>query len=357
MLLRQIEAEQFLSVGDRVRLEVGPGLTVITGPNGVGKTNLGACLDLGRAVVGRAAGDPAAERLALYESAGHDGAGSFTVALDLDLDQAWERQRVRAFVCAAYACTMRDDPGGPSADDDDIVVRQWLQGDSLAPLWSGRLLVRYESAQARPWFAAWEFSYAGGTWHVVLEGDGSGQLRRGPADHLAQPAGAGTVRDFLLKSKPRADSRLDFRVALEKMSAPVAFTVQPLAGGQGRVPASLRELAPGLSVTEHANRGFPFEFVLSSLLQRGLTLTDNRRLPLRRRFSYAEIWDRGELRDGADVAAELYRLKIGDARARERFGQVQATFRALTGRALEVRAAESSGRWPGAGDDHRTCRG
>ncbi len=96
MRLRQIEAEQFLSVGDRVLLEVAPGLTVITGPNGVGKTNLGACLDLARAVVGRAAGDPAAERLGLYESAGHDGAGSFIVALGLDLDQELERRQVRA---------------------------------------------------------------------------------------------------------------------------------------------------------------------------------------------------------------------------------------------------------------------
>jgi hypothetical protein len=85
---------------------------------------------------------------------------------------------------------------------------------------------------------------------------------------------------------------------------------------------------------EYRNRGFTFEYVLSSLLRRGLVLTDNRRLPLRRRFTHEEIWEPAELRDGADVAAELYRLKIGDAENRERFGQVQATFRSLTGRVL-----------------------
>ena len=97
----------------------------------------------------------------------------------------------------------------------------------------GPALVRYESAMVRPWFAAWEFSHAGGTWHVVLEGDGSGQLRRGKADPLARPAGAGSVKEWLLASKPQSETRLDFRVALEQMSQPVAFSVQSLTGGQG----------------------------------------------------------------------------------------------------------------------------
>jgi len=89
--------------------------------------------------------------------------------------------------------------------------------------------------------------------------------------------------------------------------------------------------------------------VLSCLLQRGVVLTDNRRLPLRRRFSYEEIWEPAELRDGANVAAELYRLKSGDARDRERFAHVQATFKNLTGRAVELRAraAHDDGQEPG----------
>jgi ABC-type transport system involved in cytochrome c biogenesis ATPase subunit len=347
--VRRIEAEQFLSAGTRVRLDLGEDLTVVTGPNGAGKTNLGACLDLARAVIARAAGDPAAERLSLYESAGHDGAASFWVALDLHLDQARERRRVWAFVCAAYACSPRAEPTAPSADEDDAQVREWLAEESLASLWSGRLLVRYEAAAVRPWFAAWEFRHGDGTWHVVLEGDGSGQLRHGPADPLAPLAGAGSVKEWLLASKPQAEVRLDFGVALEQMSQPVSFSVQSLPAGPGRVPASLRDLAPGLSATAYTNRGFTFEYVLSSLLQRGVVLTDNRRLPLRRRFSYEEIWEPAELRDGANVAAELYRLKSGDARDRERFAQVQVTFKNLTGRAVELRAraTHDDGQEPG----------
>src|SRR5580700_1881195 len=200
MLLRMIEAERFLSFGDRVRLQFDEGLTVLTGPNGAGKTNLGLCLDLARAVIGRASGDPGAGRLDRYQSAGHNGAGSFSVALDLELDQKRERDHVRAFVCAAYACATRGEPEEPSADEADVACREYLVSGSLAPLCSGRLLIRYEAALMQPWFAAWEFRHADGTWHVVLEGNGSGQLQRGPADPWAQPTSSGSFRDWLLAS-------------------------------------------------------------------------------------------------------------------------------------------------------------
>lgn len=348
VLLRGVEAERFLSFGDRVRLDMGPGLTVVTGPNGAGKTDLGLPLDLARAVIGRAASDPAAVRLGLYESAGYEGAGSFMVALHVELDQQWERERLWAFVCAGYACATRGEPGEPSADENDAIVREWLVKDSLAPLWSGRLIVRYESTMMRPWFAAWEFSHVGETWYVGLVGSGSGQLRRGLADPWEQSTGSVSLKDWLLASKPQDKSLLDFRVALEGMSQSVTFSVQSLTGGSGVVPASLREMAPGLSAAEYGNRGFPFEYLLSTMLQRGLVLTDNRRLPLKSQFTYEELRQSVDLRDGAGVAAELDRLKTGDVRERERFGHIQATFKGLTGRVLDVRSRHApEGQDPG----------
>lgn len=160
MLLRRIEAEGFLSFGQRLVFDVDPGLTVVTGPNGAGKSNLGRCLELGRAVIGQAGGDPAWDRLELYAGAGYQGAGSFRVALGLDLDQAWERDLVRAFVCAGFAGggSLRGSPGAPSEGELDELARSCLVQDSLAPLLSGSLVVCYDSAQQMPWFAAWEFS-------------------------------------------------------------------------------------------------------------------------------------------------------------------------------------------------------
>src|ERR1022692_276582 len=94
--LRWVEAEGFLSFGGRVRLELGPGLTVVTGPNAAGKSNLGRCLDVARAAVESVLGDTAARvRLSLYDDAGYEGAGEFVVRLGLDLDQEWERNLTR----------------------------------------------------------------------------------------------------------------------------------------------------------------------------------------------------------------------------------------------------------------------
>jgi hypothetical protein len=338
MLLRTVEAERFLSFRDRVRLQLDEGLTVVTGPNGAGKTNLGLCIDLVRTVIASASGVPDAGRLDRYQSAGHDGGGSFSVALDLELDQERERNRVRAFVCAAYACATRGEPDEPSAHEADAACRAGLVLTSLAPLCSGRLVARYEAALMRPWFAAWEFRNADSTWHVVLEGNGSGQLRRGSADPWAQQTSSGNFRDWLLASKPQDASSLDFRIALGKMNSGVSFSVQALTGGPGAIPVSLRELAPGLSAAEYGNRGFSFEYVLSSLLSRALVLTDNRRLPMRSRFTCTELRQPAELRDGADVAAVLHVLKNGEAEHRERFRQIQDRFKNLTGRDLEVRS-------------------
>lgn len=346
MRLHAVEAEMFLSFGERVRLELGAGLTVVTGPNGAGKTNLGLAVDLARAVIDRASGDADAERLDRYRSAGHDDAGSFWVALELEFDQEWERTRIWAFVCAGYACAVRGQPGEPAADEADAYCRRVLQRETVMPLFSGRLLVRCESAQVRPWFAAWEFGHGGETWHVVLDGEGDGQLRRGRADLPSPSAGSGSMRDWLLGGKPQAEAELDFGLALENMTQPVSFSVQSVSLGSAPVPASLREMAPSLNVAEYGNRMFSFGYLLSSLLRRGLVLTDNLRLPIRTRFGYDELREPAELRDGASVAAVLYALKNGGAEEQERFRRVQAAFEDLTGRSVEVRVrypAEGAG--------------
>jgi hypothetical protein len=62
---------------------------------------------------------------------------------------------------------------------------------------------------------------------------------------LAHPAGSGTVKDWLLGSKPQDKNELDFRVALENMSQPVSFSVQALMGGPGIVPGELAGAGAG----------------------------------------------------------------------------------------------------------------
>jgi energy-coupling factor transporter ATP-binding protein EcfA2 len=340
VLLGWVEAEGFLSFGERVRLDVGSGLLVVTGPNGAGKSNLGRCLDLARAVIGHAGGDPAADRLDLYEDAGHEGAGVFTVRLGIELDQDWERDLLWAFVCSCFTSTAVAQ-GGQTADELDAAVRAWLVRESLAPLWSGSLVIHCEAGSPRPWSAAWEFGHAGELWHVVLEGDGWQQLRPGKAEVPAKVSGSGPFKDWLLASKPQDDITMDFRVAMQETGQSVTFSA---GSGSSDVPESIRELGAILGA-DPSNRSFGFDQVMSAVLQRGIVLTDNRRLPLKRRFSLAELEHRADLRDGAAVAAELFRLKNGYPDERDRFAKIKVTFRDMTGRDLDVRAH------PAPGDD------
>jgi hypothetical protein len=338
MLLRSISAEGFLSFGDQLTLDVSPGLTVVTGPNGVGKSNLGRCLDLGRAAIGRTAGDPAFDRLDLYRDAGYQGARSFEVRLGLDLDQPWERSLVRSFVCAAFACSpeLQSQQQAPGPAASDAVARACIPEISLSPLWSGSLVVHHDSARQLPWFAAWEFGQASQTWHVVLNGQGGWQLCRGPADPSAMPTGSRPMPPWLLDAKPQDELVMDFGVALESLDQPVTFTVSSLSG-TGIIPDSLHELASALGVSEYGSKTFSFDEVMSAVLRRGIVLTDNRRLPLARRFTLDQLNQQADLRNGSGVAVELYRLRNGDVRQQERYEEISATFTHLTGRRLGLR--------------------
>jgi hypothetical protein len=122
------------------------------------------------------------------------------------------------------------------------------------------------------------------------------------------------------------------RIAKEQ---PVVFSVG--SSQAGRIPASVRELTIMLEIAP-ADRSFSFRQVMNLVLQRGIVLTDNRRLPLQRRFLLSELSGPVDLRDGAAVGGEIFRLKNGDSAEKGRFRQIQSTFKSLTGRDLDVRA-------------------
>lgn len=279
---------------------------------------------------------PESGRLDLYEEAGFEGAAEFTVKLDMVLDQPWEQDLVRTYVQAAYL-TSGPGPSLPADPPEESVG--WLEADSLAPLMTGTLVIRYRAAAARSWAAYWEFSDedSGVTWHAVLVDDqGIDQLRPGEAGEPERADGGTGFFGWLMQSKPQEADELDFRVAMRiAKEQPVVFSVG--SSQVGRIPASVRELALGLGIAPR-DRSFSFRQVMNLVLQRGIVLTDNRRLPLQRRFPLSELSGSVDLRDGAAVGGEIYRLKNGDFADKERFRQIQLTFKSLTGRDLDVRA-------------------
>lgn len=156
----------FLSFNESSALWLDEGLTVVTGPNGAGKSNLARSLDVARAVLA-SYDDPESERLDLYREAGFEGATEFTVKLDMALDQPWEQDLVRTHVRAAYLTAELGRP--PEAANSLEETVDWLVADSLAPLLTGTLVIRYRATAVRPWAAYWEFwdEDSGATWHAV----------------------------------------------------------------------------------------------------------------------------------------------------------------------------------------------
>jgi len=182
-----------------------------------------------------------------------------------------------------------------------------------------------------PWFAAWEFEHSGQAFHIVLSGQGGWALRLGPADPFAVPSGAAGVTDWLLGRESQDQRPLDFGVALQAMKQPVSFHVPSLTGS-GPIPDSLRELARALGAPDYQNRTFGFDQLMSAILQRGIVLTDNRKTAAGSAVTVDSLGQAADMRDGSNVAVELYRLRNGDVRQQERYEQITATFADLTRR-------------------------
>lgn len=205
---------------------------------------------------------------------------------------------------------------------------------------SGVLVIRYRRAATRAWSAAWQFTdaKAGTTWHAVLAGDdGIQQLRPGTAEHPTQAGYTVSFADWLMKSKPQDENLLDFRAAMQVTEQPVTFAASTGEHRTGSIPAGIRELSQQLGLAPEGQM-FSFNQVIRLVLQRGVVLTDNRRLPLRRRFPVSALSRAADLRDGAAVGAEIFRLKNGGPQDRAAFREIQSIFAELTGRKFEVRA-------------------
>jgi hypothetical protein len=338
VFVRFIGVAGFTSFGQPAQLDLDDGLTVVTGPNGAGKTNLGSSLDVLRCVLADH-GTSDSERLSLYEGAAFDGADAFTIKVGVDFDQPHERALVSSYVKAAYLTSRTDVKADSMASFEQSW--EWFDEGSLTALLSGTVVIRCRQAMARHWSADWELTDgAGRAWRVGLRGDGTDRLR--PGEPGSRPAtGAVLFADWLLESKPQTEAVLNFGKALENAKSEAAFSVNPQSGLQGTAEASAREFAALLGVAAD-NRSFSFRQVIGMIVRQGVVLTDNRRLPMSRRFPFSSLAGPFDPRDGTDVPAELFRLKNGVPRERHRFTEIQATFRGLTGRELEVRAAPAS---------------
>ncbi|MFD4257053.1 ATP-dependent endonuclease [Streptomyces sp. NPDC058534] len=146
-----------------------------------------------------------------------------------------------------------------------------------------------------------------------------------------------TFPDRDLAYKPREEApRIDFSQLLNHDNEISLQTTAPIDGSP--FPDSLRDLALLLGKNDPDSQVFNFTQVLNVILQRGVVLTDNRRLPLARGYELGNLRVAADLQDGSQVPGELYRLKNGTLEQRSRYENIRALFTHLVGCPFEVQA-------------------
>jgi hypothetical protein len=353
MRVTHVSAHDFMSFSS-IQLALGPGTTVVTGPNAVGKSNLGRIIDVIRLVVSSQAGSDRGNGLDVYARAPRHGVRRFRLTMGIELDQPWEQELVATFVRAAYASSAADLPaghGGPgtiSTGLRDRDARQRLNPESLELLLRGFLVVTYDGGAQPRWQASWHHSATGNlldsggpVWYMGLRSAGPVMRENGdvPASALSlAEAWRRVFPDDQIGTRPPGP-KLDFMRIFKEIEQPIDLRMGLNSDGLPLLD-SVRDLhlLLGWDADDAHRRRAEFVHVLDAILQRGIVLTDNRRLPLRRSFSLEAVGRQADLEDGSQIPAELYRLKNGPLRLRQRYQRIQDRFKALMGTGFDVQA-------------------
>ncbi|GIH66983.1 TOPRIM nucleotidyl transferase/hydrolase domain-containing protein [Microbispora siamensis] len=350
MLLTRIRAENFLSLR-HLDLSLDSPLTFITGPNGVGKTNIARCLDVVTTVLNHHTGRPDIDRLVLYESAARDEATSYSIELTLEFDQDWEKQLLTSYVQAAFIA-------GEAYSFSSMrleAAAQNIDQATLQPLLSGSLKLNFDSSRIGGlWWAAYEFTHLNNQWHIPLIG-GTSLIEPGPATPFLPIGGAQLSFTRLMlgidnpgpsdleRSIKELANGVDLRTALVKMpDQRASFEISPAFNTSGRIPQSLKELASALQIKQIINHTVTFAQLLAVIFRRTIVLTDNRRVPLKRHYDSTELEAPLDLRSGRNLAGELFRLKNGKSADRSLYAEAKKTFTFLTGQTFGLATTVSS---------------
>ncbi|MEW2071666.1 TOPRIM nucleotidyl transferase/hydrolase domain-containing protein [Streptomyces sp. NPDC007346] len=342
MKITRINASRFMSFST-LDLSLDAGTTVVTGPNAVGKSNLGRIVDVARLVVASHAGSAVQDRLDLYARAPRHGARSFRLTLDIEMDQPWEQELVATFICAAYASgrdvRMAHGRVQPVWRDQD--ARRRLVPESAHLLLRGSLTVDYDEGSQPRWRARWHHSAEDpeSAWNIDLFGGNTVSRATGETAGNKLNLQGAWIRVFPDDEiNPGATGpKLDFMKIFTSLNHPINLQTSP-HDTQAPILNSVRDLHTLLGWDINEPRQVSFTQVLNAVLQRGIVLTDNRRLPLDRSFSLLSVGRQADLQDGSQVPAELYRIKNGPLLLRQRYQRIQDRFKELVGTGFDVQA-------------------
>jgi ABC-type transport system involved in cytochrome c biogenesis ATPase subunit len=340
MRLTRLRAQNFLAFGS-VDIPFDRDLTVIVGPNGAGKSTVVRAIDFVHTVISAASytDTPWTQVDSEYTLAGHRGAQDFEVRLGVEFDRPDEQQLILTWFQVAFRSAFDVNSGQGQAHDLERQICAAIDLDGVAPLFTGTIVVQRRDARRQSWTAAYEFDLDSTTASAAMIGL-VGELDDGLVPGtLGGHVGPITSRlgdhYWTLPGEPRLkDEKLTITDIVGRGGV-AHLAAQRLHASEE--PVATRTLFDAVGLRGDPQRAVMFPLILTRLLDRGLTLTDNHRAPMITSYQGVPALDQPRIRDGSEVPAAFAAAKNGDAHHRARYQMMTEFFETIAGSRLEVR--------------------
>jgi ABC-type transport system involved in cytochrome c biogenesis ATPase subunit len=361
MQIHGIHIKNFLSFETFSWEDIDPHLTVIVGPNGVGKTNLFRAVQVVRDVL--RPGFPQAAATLSNARRGTEGE-IISIALDVQFTSAWEQKLLCAFF-AAVLCNQQSIQEtmtsvfqrGVDANRlrrFDTWVQEQVRPEHLSWLMSGRL----GATLVGQW--GWQCSYEALPGRPVFRADVTrGETLVGHAEHHSQTAMQNWRSLFAAwrtslseRERARLDNSLtgaspEGEFPLPDLSCLPAW-VSSQQGVALQISDEMQIVDPATLATRRAftslaqvslepGRPLGIHSVFQRLLDQALVFTDNMRMLPQCAFVAEQMLEQPvDLSNGSQLARVLFCKKNGDERSRQQYRAIQELFARVTGRSCEV---------------------
>lgn len=372
MRLTSVTADNVLSM-EHTLLEPDDTLTVIVGPNGVGKSNIvrvvtlaGLALEWLDERTSRLPGpemtQPARSAMAAYAAARCRSSlplATLRVEIGLHLG-AEDVEDLVIFLRAAIVSTLMAGGDARLGQSLSAWAEKSVTPASVADLARGMLVLEHVGSPDAPWEASWEFQFAGQHCRWGLSDPGGGQLFVLDTSEDDRPARENSYVQLREAILGRPDSfgpgqlpempEFGLNLLLGNDGIPSEAPMVKANGGY-LDPAlgphrAFAEMADVALWIQQPNRVYSLAWLLRRVFQRGLVFvgeqlrgigTTATSLRPAGRYSVAELSSRAPGFEPYALPLRLARLKNGNLQERGRFGTVQELFSRLAlGRGMEL---------------------
>jgi len=263
------------------------------------------------------------------------------LGLGVACTEEWESDLIVRFVRAAlFTGLLHDAP----SDFDKSGVLEWvgsIHACDVVPFTTGRIVTDLADPATGQWRVGYEFEVDGERFRLALDSSS-------PADTIVHAEDAN--RSVLVSS-------LVHGLALDEGRVPVSpFSLSDLLPplGEGRTfviesgslatedPIRAWASAAGIAADEAQRRDYGMPWVLRVLLEHGIVLLGDLRMPPQIAYAVDEAGFDPAPTDGSRVPLRLFRLKNGNSIDRVHFAAIQELFARLTGEQFDVQLAQDA---------------